>query len=346
LILVTGGAGYIGSHCVLDLIKNGYDVVIFDNLSTGHIETIQALKNFECSGQVADFIKGDLRNLEDVAHVFKEHRINAVIHFAAMSLVGESVEDPQKYYRNNLVGTLNLLDMMLKYDVKNIVFSSTCAVYGEPQYVPIDEMHIRSPINPYGKSKLAVENVLEDYSKAYGVNHIIFRYFNAFGASEEGIIGEWHDIETHLVPNIIKSTLGTSKTFEIYGNDYSTPDGTCIRDYINIEDLARAHRLAYEYLKMSNFAGSSHVFNLGTEHGYSVKDIFHMCEKILEKKIPFKICPRREGDPAKLVANANRAKQILNWEAKEPIDKSIITAYVWEKQLRKIRNQNSLGEKS
>ncbi|GBF22779.1 UDP-glucose 4-epimerase [Candidatus Gastranaerophilus sp. (ex Termes propinquus)] len=342
MILVTGGAGYIGSHCILDLIKNGYDVAILDNLSTGHIQTVETLQSLDYKGRVVDFFKVDLRDIEKLNNAFStlSHigKIDAVIHFAAASLVGESATDPQKYWRNNVVGGLNLLDVMLKYDVKNIIFSSTCATYGEPKYVPIDENHPQKPINPYGKSKLALENAIIDYSKAYGLNSVIFRYFNVFGASSDGFLGEWHDVETHLVPNVMKSILkGESGEFELYGDNYETPDGTCIRDYINVEDLVRAHRLGYEYLLNSP---ESTVINLGTEHGHSVKEILDTCEKILEKEIPIKLCPRREGDPATLVANASCAKEILKWEAETDIENSIKTAYNWELQLTNIKKES------
>lgn len=340
MILVTGGAGYIGSHCVLDLIKNGYNVVILDNLSNGRIETVEALKKFLGKGKVVNFVEADLRNIQEVSDVFKAYKFKAVIHFAAFSLVPESVTQPQKYWRNNVVGSLNLLDAMLKYDVKNLVFSSTCATYGEPKQVSINEAHPQNPVTPYGSTKLAIEHAIQDYSKAYNLNYIIFRYFNVFGASAEGIIGEWHEPETHLVPNIIKSALPESKSgwkpFELYGDDYDTPDGTCIRDYINIEDLVRAHRLAYEHLKGGK---TSEIINLGTENGQSVKDIFKVCEKVLNKEIPLKVCPRRDGDPAKLVADAAKAKTILGWKAEKELEYSIKTAYEWEMTLSKLKEK-------
>ena len=233
MILVTGGAGYIGSHCVLALISKGLDVVIFDSLETGHIETIDILKK---EGNVT-FEKGDLKNLDDINKVFEKYNIDAVVHFAALSLVGESVKEPQKYYYNNVYGTLNLLNAMLSHDVKKIVFSSTAATYGEPEYIPIDENHPQNPINPYGNTKLMVEKIMDDYSKAYGLNSVRLRYFNVAGADSLSRVGEWHNPETHLIPNILKSTLSDGKTFELYGDDYPTKDGTCVRDYINIENL-------------------------------------------------------------------------------------------------------------
>ena len=227
MILITGAAGYIGSHAAINFLNNGYEIAIFDNLENGHIETIETLKRL---GKV-EFVKGDLRNIEDIESVFDKYDIDAVIHFAAFALVGESVANPSKYYRNNVYGTLNLLDTMIKHNCKKIIFSSTCATYGEPQYTPIDEKHPQSPINPYGMSKLMVEKIMEDYDTAYGLKSIRLRYFNVAGCDEQIRVGEWHEPETHLIPNILKSTFGNEKTFKIFGNDYTTPDGTCIRDY-------------------------------------------------------------------------------------------------------------------
>lgn len=270
MILITGGAGYIGSHTVINFLDNGKDIVIFDNLENGHIETVQTLQKL---GNVK-FEQGDLRNIEDIEHVFEKYDIDAVIHFAAFALVGESVENPAKYYRNNTFGTLNLLDTMIKHNVKKIVFSSTCATYGEPEYTPIDENHRQNPINPYGASKLMVERIMEDYDRAYGLKSIKLRYFNVAGCDSQIRIGEWHEPETHLIPNILKSTFKCEQPFKIFGEDYDTEDGTCIRDYVNVEDLAEAHRLALDYLNREN---KSDVFNLGTENGDSVKNIFDTC---------------------------------------------------------------------
>ena len=331
MILITGGAGYIGSHTVINFVNAGYDVLIFDNLENGHIETIETLQKI---GNVK-FEKGDLRNIQDIERVFAKYDIEAVIHFAAFTLVGESVENPGKYYRNNTFGTLNLLDTMVKHNVKKIVFSSTCATYGEPNYTPIDENHPQNPINPYGTSKLMVEMIMKDYDAAYGLKSIKLRYFNVAGCDSSARIGEWHEPETHLIPNILKSTFISGKIFKIFGNDYETPDGTCIRDYVNVEDLAEAHRLALEYLKKEN---KSDVFNLGTEKGDSVKNIFDTCEKVLAKKIDVEIAQRRAGDPAKLYADSQKAKTILNWHPQRTIENSIQSAYEWEKELQKRRN--------
>ena len=317
MILVTGGAGYIGSHCVLALLNRGLDVVIFDSLETGHIETVTTLKNVDSAGKVVDFVKGDLKNLDD---------IESVIHFAALSLVGESVKEPQKYYYNNVYGTLNLLNAMLSHNVKKIVFSSTAATYGEPEYTPIDENHPQNPINPYGNTKLMVEKIMDDYSKAYDLKSVRLRYFNVAGADSQARVGEWHEPETHLIPNILKSTLGSGKTFELYGEDYPTKDGTCVRDYINVEDLAQAHILALEYL---NNGGDTNYFNLGTKQGDTVKEVFTACEKVTEQKIPVNMMPRRAGDPASLVADNTKAKTVLGWIPKNSLEDSIKTAYSW-----------------
>jgi UDP-glucose 4-epimerase len=328
MILVTGGAGYIGSHCVLALLEQGYDVVIYDNLSTGHLETIDTLKKY---GNVI-FYQGDLLNSTYLNTLFRQTNIDAVIHFAAFSQVGESVKDPAKYYRNNVVGTLNLLDAMLNNNVKNIVFSSTAATYGEPKYIPIDENHPQEPINPYGQTKLMIEKIMDDYDKAYELKSVRLRYFNVAGADSEARIGEWHEPETHLIPNILKSTFSGGKTFEMYGTDYDTKDGTCVRDYINIEDLAQAHLLALKYLKNG---GCTNYFNLGTKEGNTVKEVFDLCEKITGEKIPVAIMGRREGDPAKLVADNSKAKEVLNWGPQKSLKDSIKSAYEWENSLTK-----------
>jgi UDP-glucose 4-epimerase len=332
MILITGGAGYIGSHTVINFLNDNKEVVVFDNLENGHIETINALQKI---GDVK-FVKGDLRNIEDIEQVFENYKIDAVIHFAGFALVGESVENPAKYYRNNTFGTMNLLDTMLKYGVKKIVFSSTCATYGNPTYVPVDENHPQFPVSPYGTSKLMVEQIMKDYDKAYGLKSIRLRYFNVAGCDNECRVGEWHEPETHLVPNILKSVFGETKTFKIFGDDYNTPDGTCVRDYVNVEDLAQAHRLALAYLNKEN---KSDVFNLGTEKGDSVKNIFDVCEKVLERKIPVEVVGRRDGDAEALYANANKAKTILGWQPARTIEDSIKSAYEWEaKRQREFEN--------
>lgn len=315
MILITGGAGYIGSHTILNLIKNGYKILIFDNLENGHIETVDTLKDIDKS---IIFEKGDLRNIEEIENIFNKYAVEGVIHFAAFALVEESVKNPSKYYRNNIYGTLNLLDAMIKHNVKRIVFSSTCATYGEPKEVPINENHDQNPINPYGYSKLAIERIMDDYDKAYGLKSIRLRYFNVTGCDEKGRIGEWHEPETHLIPNILLSD--SKKVFSIFGDDYETPDGTCIRDYLNVLDLAEAHRLSYEYLLKEN---KTDVFNLGTGKGYSVKEAFATCERVLNKKIAVEIKGRRGGDPAILYADISKAKNILGWHPKMTLEDGI-----------------------
>lgn len=327
MILVTGGAGYIGSHCVMALLENNNDVVIFDNLSTGHIETVQTLQKY---GNV-EFQQGDLTNFDDINSVFKNFNIEKVVHFAAFSQVGESVVNPQKYYINNVCGTINLLRAMLENNVKKIVFSSTAATYGEPIYIPIDEKHPQNPINPYGQSKLMIEKIMDDYNKAYGLKSVRLRYFNVAGADLKSRIGEWHDPETHLIPNILKSTFNNGKTFQMFGDDYDTKDGTCVRDYINVEDLAQAHLLALKYL---DEGGETNFFNLGTNDGNTVKEVFAACEKVTQKDIPVEIKPRRAGDPASLVADNNKAKENLNWNPKHTLEESIQSAYTWEEKLQ------------
>lgn len=327
MILITGGAGYIGSHLAIALLKKDESIVIFDNLSTGHIKTINTLKKY---GNLK-FYQGDLLNKNDIDEVFQKEKITSVVHFAAFSQVGESVKNPKKYYRNNVVGTLNLLDSMIENNVKKIVFSSTAATYGEPTYTPIDENHPQKPINPYGKTKLMIENIMDDYDKAYGLKSVRLRYFNVAGADSNNKIGEWHEPETHLIPNILKSTFEGGKTFELYGCDYDTKDGTCVRDYINIEDLANAHILALKYL---NNDGKTDYFNLGTNNGNTVKEVFGLCEDITGKKIPLKQMPRRQGDPKSLIADNSKAKKILNWTSEKTLNESIKTAYLWECKLQ------------
>lgn len=322
MILVTGGAGYIGSHLVMALLEKGEDVIVFDSLELGHAETIETLKKY---GNLK-FVKGNLKNLDDIRGIFLVNKINSVVHFAAYSQVAESVKNPQKYYYNNVYGTLNLLNAMLEFNVKKIVFSSTAATYGEPVYTPIDENHPQSPINPYGNTKLMVEKIMDDYDKAYGLKSVRLRYFNVAGADSKTRIGEWHEPETHLIPNVLKAK--EDKVFKMFGTDYETKDGTCVRDYINVEDLAQAHIKALEYLKNG---GETNFFNLGTTEGNSVKEVFEACETIKGSKIPLEICPRRGGDPAILVADNKKAKEILGWKPEHDLKDCIETAYLWEK---------------
>lgn len=330
MILVTGGAGYIGSHCVLALLKAANEVVVFDNLSTGHKETVDTL------GKVGKlhFVEGDLQNLSDISKVFDDFNIEAVVHFAAFSQVGESMKNPQKYYYNNVYGTLNLLNAMIEHNVKKIVFSSTAATYGEPEYVPIDEKHPQNPINPYGNSKLMVEKIMDDYDRAYGLKSVRLRYFNVAGADSMALIGENHSIETHLIPNILKSTFDKGCTFEMYGDDYDTKDGTCVRDYINIEDLVSAHLAALKYL---SDGGETNFFNLGTNDGNSVKEVFEACEHVTGQTIPVKVMPRRPGDPAVLIADNKKAKKFLSWIPQKSLQESIKTSYAWEEKMHSLK---------
>ncbi len=320
-ILITGGAGYIGSHFALKMLETGEDIVIFDSLELGHSEIIEILKKY---GNVK-FIQGNLKNLEDIRGVFLMNKIDSVVHFAAYSQVAESVKNPQKYYYNNVYATLNLLNAMLEFGVNKIVFSSTSAIYGEPEYIPIDEKHSQNPINAYGNSKLMVERILDDYDKAYGLKSVRLRYFNVAGADLKSRIGEWHEPETHLIPNILKSS--GEKTFKMFGDDYDTKDGTCVRDYINILDLVDAHVKALEYL---NNGGDTNYFNLGTSEGNTVKEVFNSCEEVTGREIPIEICPRRAGDPAKLVADNKKAWQILGWKPEKSLKDSIQSASDWE----------------
>lgn len=328
MILVTGGAGYIGSHCVLKLQELGEKVVVFDNLSTGHIETVERLG--------VEFVRGDLRNSEDIQGVFDKYNIDAVVHFAAFSQVGESVKEPYKYFQNNVCGSLNLLDAMVKHNVKKIVFSSTAATYGEPVYTPIDENHPQTPINPYGETKLTVEMIMDDFDKAYGLKSVRLRYFNVAGADEACRIGEWHEPETHLIPNVLKAALGSGKTFKLFGDDYDTKDGTCVRDYIDVNDLIEAHILALKYLQDG---GETNIFNLGTKNGSTVKEVFAACEEVTAQKIPLEINPRREGDPATLVADNSKALNVLGWTPSRTLEKSVQSAWAWEQKLTNFYKQ-------
>lgn len=315
-ILVMGGAGYIGSHTVKHLMQHGYNCIVADNLVYGHREAVLT-PHFES----ADLL--DKKSLQDV---FDKHQIDAVIHFAAYAYVGESVEKPMKYYENNVIGTLNLLETMQAHNVKKIVFSSTCATYGDPQYTPIDEQHPQSPINPYGKTKMMIEQIFADYQKAYGLQYIALRYFNAAGCSPDGEIGESHTPETHLIPLVLQAIKGERKEIKIFGTDYETKDGTCIRDYIHVDDLAQAHRLAVE--KLESFSG---CLNLGTGIGSSVKDIIRAAEKVSGLPCPAIEEGRRPGDPAKLYASNQKAQEVLGWNPQYTnIEDIIRTAWNWE----------------
>ncbi|MFA9556603.1 UDP-glucose 4-epimerase GalE [Evansella sp. AB-rgal1] len=317
-VLVCGGAGYIGSHGVAYLLERGEDVVVLDNLQTGHKDAV--LKK-------AKLYVGDLRDGEVLDKVFQENSVDSVIHFAADSLVGVSVEEPLQYYDNNVYGALCLLKKMKEYDVKQIVFSSTAATYGEPESMPIQETDITNPTNPYGETKLAVEKMLKWSANAYGINYVILRYFNVAGAHPTIDIGEDHKPETHLVPIVLQVALGQRESIKIFGDDYPTEDGTCIRDYIHVSDLIQAHLLALDYLKAG---GDSDVFNLGNGNGFSVKQVIDTVEKVTNIEIKREIAPRRAGDPAVLIASSSKAQEVLKWKPKfASLEEIIETAWKW-----------------
>ncbi|MBM7688403.1 UDP-glucose 4-epimerase GalE [Enterococcus ureilyticus] len=317
-ILVLGGAGYIGSHAVDQLINKGYTVAVIDNLQTGHKQAIH---------DKAIFYEGDIRDKMFMQEVFTKESVEGVIHFAASSLVGESVEKPLLYFNNNVYGTQIVLEVMEEFGVKNIVFSSTAATYGEPKEMPIVETMATHPENPYGESKLMMERMMKWCDKAYGIRYVALRYFNVAGAKSDASIGEDHVPETHLIPIILQTALGQREYLGIYGDDYDTPDGTCIRDYVYIEDLIAAHIAALDYLQKGN---KSNIFNLGSNNGYSVKEMLEAAREVTGKEIPAKVLPRRSGDPSKLVASSEKAKMTLAWEPQITDIKQIIkTAWDW-----------------
>ena len=312
-VLVVGGAGYIGSHAAHVLRRKGYDVIIYDNLLTGYRELAEGF----------ELIVGDIADSARLGNVLK--RCDSVMHFAAHAYVGESVENPKKYFHNNVTAALALLDAVMESRVRKFIFSSTCAVYGNPVKVPITEDNPRQPVNPYGATKLAFENALEAYSRAYGLKYVAFRYFNAAGADEGGSVGESHEPETHLIPLVFQAIQGKRAALEIFGDDYSTRDGTCIRDYIHVTDLAEAHVLGLEYLSRAD----SIAMNLGTGNGYSVHEVVSAVEKVTGRKVPTHIGPRRAGDPAELVADPSLAEKLLHWKAKRSLEQIIASAWFW-----------------
>jgi UDP-glucose 4-epimerase len=317
-ILITGGAGYIGSHAVRLFLKRGHDVWVYDNLSMGHRAAVP----------VERLIIGDLAETERLDHALLIHRIEACVHFAAFAFVGESVREPGKYYRNNLVNTLNLMECLRRNGIGRFVFSSTCATYGIPQRVPITEEEPQKPINPYGNGKLAVEWALADYATAHEWGYAALRYFNASGASADATIGEDHDPETHLIPLVLQVALGRRPYIEVFGTDYPTPDGTCVRDYIHVDDLAEAHLLALEKLQ----PGVGLKYNLGTGKGYSVRQVIQACEEVTGKKIAIKEGPRRAGDPPALVAAADKVRKELGWRPRYMELREIVeTAWTWHR---------------
>lgn len=315
-ILVTGGAGYIGSSVVEDLENKGEKVVVLDNLVYGHREAVS---------DRSVFYEGDIGDKTLVERILDENEIDACMHFSAYAYVGESVEQPQKYYENNFVQTLKLLEVLIAKNVKKFIFSSTCATFGEPQYVPIDENHPQNPVNPYGWSKFMVERVLADYDKAYDLKFVALRYFNACGATEK--CGEHHDPETHLIPLVLFTAQGLRDSISVFGDDYPTPDGTAIRDYIHISDLSQAHLLALEHLRKG---GDSDFINLGNGTGFSVMEVIEAARRVTGKEIKAVVAPRRAGDPSRLVANSAKAREVLGWNPQFPeIEKIIADAWKW-----------------
>jgi UDP-glucose-4-epimerase GalE len=322
MILVTGGAGYIGSHYVLYERERGNQVVVLDNMVYGHPEAVLG----------APLVEGDLGDRRLLDDVFGRYRPDAVVHFAAFASVGESVSYPERYYRNNVASTLTLLEAMKDHGVNHFVFSSSCATYGNPEYVPMDEKHPQKPINPYGESKYMCEKMFEAFDHAHGLRFVSLRYFNAAGADPQGRIGESHDPESHLIPLILQTAAGKRDKITVFGTDYDTPDGTCVRDYIHILDLAQAHALAIERLRAG---GTSEFFNLGSEQGFTVREVIGVCEEVTRKPVPVAVGPRRPGDPPRLVASATKAKEELGWAPKyTDLTETVRTAWNWEQNRR------------
>ena len=322
-ILVIGGAGYIGSHCVNQLVQQpNTEVVVFDNFSTGHKELL---------AEKATLVEGDIRDEALLTRTLRDYNIDAVMHFAAFASVGESVQFPERYYDNNVMGSLSLLKAMVAADVKTLIFSSTCAVYGAPQFLPLTEEHPTNPVNPYGASKLMMERMMADFEQAHGLRYMALRYFNAAGASDSARIGEWHVPETHLIPLVLQAAIGERDNIKIFGTDYDTPDGTCIRDYVHVDDIADAHLKAMAYLQNG---GKSDFINLGSESGYSVREVIETCKKVTDRDFDVIETERRPGDPARLVANAEKARQVLGWQVQhDNLEKVIASAWTWEQLL-------------
>jgi UDP-glucose 4-epimerase len=312
-ILVVGGAGYIGSHSAHALRRKGHEVIIYDNLSTGYASLADGF----------ELVIGDISDSNKLSPLLA--RVDAVMHFAAYAYVGESVENPRKYFQNNVLGSVALLNAVMDSSVRKFIFSSTCAVYGVPVKVPMAEDNPRLPVNPYGSSKLAFEFALESYARAYGLRFVAFRYFNASGADENGQIGEMHDPETHLIPAVFEAIKGKRPALQIFGDDYPTPDGTCVRDYIHVSDLAEAHVLGLGCIDR----GESAALNLGTGQGYSVKEVISTIEKVTGRTVPWRMAPRRPGDPPALIADPSRAEKLLNWKAKRSLEDIVSTAWKW-----------------
>jgi len=319
-ILVVGGAGYIGAHMVKMLLASGYRVVTLDNLSGGYRDAVLG----------GDFVFGDIADRQSLERLFAGYRFDGVMHFASFIQVGESVENPGKYYQNNVAATLNLLDAMVAHGVKHFIFSSSAAIFGEPQYTPLDEQHSKQPINPYGLTKWMIEQILADYDLAYGLKSVCLRYFNAAGADPEGELGERHVPESHLIPLVLQAASGRREAITVYGQDYDTPDGTCIRDYIHINDLCQAHLLALEQLLSG---AESAAYNLGNGAGFSVKQVIDVAKEVTGKTIPVLMGERRGGDPARLVADSKKAQTVLGWQP-QYADLATIIAHAWQWETR------------
>ena len=320
-VLVVGGAGYIGSHAVLALKRRGYEAIVYDNLGAGHAELVRGF----------ELIVGDAADTKKLAAVLP--RVDAVMHFAAHAYVGESVVNPRKYFQNNVLDGISLLNAVLDSKVRKFIFSSSCAVYGIPAKVPITETFPRVPVNPYGVTKLIFEEALEAYGPAYGLKYINLRYFNAAGADESGTIGEMHSPETHLIPSAFEAIRGQRPELQVFGDKYPTPDGTCVRDYIHVSDLAEAHVSALEYLT----TGTSRAANLGTGSGYSVREILSTIKRVTGREVPSRMAPPRPGDPAELVADPALAAKLLNWKAKRSLDEIVDTAWKWDERVQSAR---------
>jgi UDP-glucose 4-epimerase len=318
MILVVGGAGYIGSHAVKCLLDHNQDVVVLDNLSTGHSEAVD---------KRAIFKKGDIKDANVLTNIFENYPISGVIHFASNCYVGESIMEPLKYYENNVAGTISLLKLMKMHQVTNLIFSSTCAVYGNPDVEKINESTPTAPINPYGHSKLMIEQIIKDFSIAYRLNYIILRYFNVAGADHLGRIGEDHHPETHLIPNILFHLLGRSEHITVFGDNYDTVDGTCVRDYIHVTDLINAHMLALESLQQGNVKNK--IYNVGNEQGSSVKEVIQKCEEVTGKKATILYKEKRKGDPGKLISSSEKVSKELGWKPNYSLEEMIETAWKW-----------------
>ena len=319
-ILVTGGAGYIGSHMADMLVKQGYDVIVLDDLSTGSEKLVLNAK----------LVKGNCGDKKFLAKLFSEHNFAAVMHFAAFIQVEESTEKPGKYYHNNVCNTLNLLDAMVEHNINNFIFSSTAAIFGEPEYTPIDEDHPKAPVNPYGTSKLMCEQILQDYAAAHGLNSISLRYFNAAGNDPEGRLGSMHEPVTHLIPLVLQAASGRRKNIAVYGSDYNTKDGTCVRDYIHVLDLCQAHLLALEQLLKT---GKTAAYNLGNGAGFSVLEVIETAKQVTGKDIEVIMADRRAGDPEALVADSSKAQKELGWQPQYDLMAIVTHAWQWEQKL-------------